>query len=115
MAVMRVGLNGFGRIGKLIARVMASTPELRRNIQLVAINDPGMTVQDAVRNFKYDSVHGRHPNEVAVENGDKLCIEGLGAIRFESSKETLPWGELGVDMVFEATGIYAKNLWNQKH
>ncbi|MFQ5495936.1 MAG: glyceraldehyde 3-phosphate dehydrogenase NAD-binding domain-containing protein, partial [Phycisphaerae bacterium] len=103
MAV-RVGINGFGRIGRLACRVMAARPE---EFQIVAIND--LSDASAMRLLlKYDSVHGRFPG--AVEARDQSLVVNGREIKVlsERSPARLPWGELGVAVVLEATGVFTK-------
>jgi glyceraldehyde 3-phosphate dehydrogenase len=101
---IKVGINGYGRIGRNILRALY---EARRNseIRIVAINDLG----DANTNAhltRYDTVHGRFPGEVQVE-GDQLVVNG-DAIRVlaERDPSKLPWGQLGVEVVLECTGLF---------
>ena len=101
---IKVGINGYGRIGRNILRALY---ESRRTgeIRIVAVNDLG----DAGTNAhltRYDTVHGRFPGEVKVE-GDQLVVNG-DAIRVLSERDPakLPWGELGVEVVLECTGLF---------
>jgi len=103
MAV-KVGINGFGRIGRLVARAILE----RKNssIELVAVND----LTDAKSNaylFKYDSVHGRFPGEVNVAGEDSISVNGK-IIKVLSKKDPaeLPWKDYGVDIVVESTGLF---------
>ena len=103
MAV-KVGINGFGRIGRLVARAILERKQT--NLELVAVND----LTDAKSNaylFKYDSVHGRFPGEVAAGDGDSILVNGK-KIKVLSKKDPaeLPWKELGVDIVVESTGLF---------
>ena len=101
MAV-RVAINGFGRIGRLTARVMKSRGH---EFDLVAIND--LTSTDMLANlFKYDSAHGRFHGDVSSE-GDHIIINGdkLKVLK-ETDPAKLPWKELGVDVVIESTGRF---------
>lgn len=98
---VRVGINGFGRIGRLVLRAAADSPD----IDVVAVND----LVDAETNahlFKYDSVHGTFQGEVTAGDGE-IKVNGK-AIRVFSEKDPkkLPWGELGVGIVVEATGKF---------
>jgi glyceraldehyde 3-phosphate dehydrogenase len=103
MAV-RVGINGFGRIGRLVLR---SAMEARRNdIEFVAINDLGSAEANA-HLLKYDSVHGRYPGEIAVTDG-RIVVDGHEVqVLAERDPAKLPWGELKVDVVLECTGFFA--------
>ncbi|MFO1436618.1 MAG: type I glyceraldehyde-3-phosphate dehydrogenase, partial [Gammaproteobacteria bacterium] len=101
---IKVGINGYGRIGRNVLRALY---EAKRNgeIQIVAINDLG----DAKTNAhltRYDSAHGRFPGEVAVD-GDYMIVNG-DKIRVLAERDPakLPWGDLGVDIVLECTGLF---------
>ncbi len=102
MAV-RVAINGFGRIGRLVLRSIIEHD--RKDIEVVAINDLG-PVETNAHLLQYDSVHGRLNEEVSV-NGDTITV---GARSFkclaERNPADLPWGEMGVDIAFECTGIF---------
>ncbi|MGF1462255.1 MAG: type I glyceraldehyde-3-phosphate dehydrogenase [Maricaulaceae bacterium] len=103
MAV-RVAINGFGRIGRLVLRSLVEHG--RTDIQVVAINDLG-PVETNAHLLRFDSVHGRFPNAVTVD-GDTLDA-GTGPIRVtaEADPAKLPWGELDVDIALECTGRFA--------
>ena len=102
---VRVAINGFGRIGRNILRAIAESG--RKDVQVVAINDLAPPATNA-HLFKYDSVHGRFAGKVTFE-GDTLDV-GTGPIKVLSERDmgALPWGELGVDIVMECTGIFTK-------
>lgn len=102
---IRVGINGYGRIGRNILRALYES-ERTDEIQIVAINDLG----DAATNAhltQYDSAHGKFPGEISVD-GDYLVVNG-DKIRVLSERDPsrLPWGDLGVDVVHESTGFFA--------
>ena len=102
---IKVGINGYGRIGRNILRALYESGRTDE-IQIVAINDLG----DANTNAhltQYDSAHGKFPGEVSVE-GDYMIVNG-DKIRVLSERDPtkLPWGELGVDVVHESTGFFA--------
>ncbi len=101
----KIAINGFGRIGRNIARALFESGKDRK-LNLVAINDLG-DLETNAHLLKYDSVHGRFPGEVKVENG-MLVINGH-KIKLYSERDpaNLPWGELGVDVVLECTGFFA--------
>ncbi len=101
---VRVAINGFGRIGRLTLRSMIETG--RKDLEVVAINDLG-PVETNAHLLRFDSVHGRFPGEVTTA-GDTIDA-GAGAMRVFSERDPakLPWGDLGVDIVFECTGIFA--------
>ncbi len=103
MAV-RVGINGFGRIGRLVFR--AAMESGRDDIEFVAINDLG-TAEANAHLLKYDTVHGTYPGEVRAV-GDSIEVDGKSVkVLAERDPAKLPWGELGVDIVLECTGIFA--------
>jgi glyceraldehyde 3-phosphate dehydrogenase len=108
----KVSINGFGRIGRLVARAILERPDC--GLDLVSIND----LADAKSNawlFSRDSVHGRYPGEVAAE-GDDLVIDGK-RIRVTAERDpgNLPHGELGVELVLECTGFFTDRDSCQKH
>jgi len=100
---VRVAINGFGRIGRLVLRAIAESK--RTDVVVVGINDLG-SIDANAHLIKYDSVHGVFPGDVTV-NGDILDL-GAGPIKVTAEKDPtkLPWGELGVDIAFECTGIF---------
>ena len=100
---VKVAINGFGRIGRNVVRAIHESG--RKDIEVVAINDLG-PVETNAHLLRYDSVHGRFPGEVAVE-GDTIRI-GSNAFKVfaERDPSKLPWGDLGVDVVMECTGIF---------
>jgi glyceraldehyde 3-phosphate dehydrogenase len=107
---IRIGINGFGRIGRQIARIATAHPEF----DLVAFNDIGEPATNA-HLFKYDSTYGRFDGDVQLE-GDKLYINA-DAVRQLQLKDPaqLPWGDLGVEVVFECTGIFTTAEDCMKH
>jgi len=102
MAV-RVAINGFGRIGRLVLRAAAEAG--RKDIQFVAINDLG-PVETNAHLLRYDSVHGRFPLEVKV-SGDSFDY-GMGPVKVTAIRDPaqLPWKDLGVDVAMECTGLF---------
>merc|ERR1712024_135081 len=99
--MVKVGINGFGRIGRLVLRAA-----LDKNVDVVAINDPFIPLDYMVYLFKYDSTHGRYKGEVCVE-GDKLKINGkLISVFGERDPTAIPWGSAGADYVVESTGVF---------
>ena len=99
----RVAINGFGRIGRLVARAMLERkPE---GLELVAVNDLADAKSNAML-FKRDSVHGKYPGEVSAE-GEDLVIDGRRIrVTAERDPAKLPHGDLGVDLVLECTGFF---------
>ncbi|MFY8209513.1 MAG: type I glyceraldehyde-3-phosphate dehydrogenase, partial [Caulobacter sp.] len=102
MAV-RVAINGFGRIGRLVLRSIAEHG--RRDIEVVAINDLG-PVETNAHLLRYDSVHGRFPG--VVTSGEDWIDVGMGKIKVTAIRNPaeLPHKDLGVDIAFECTGIF---------
>ncbi len=101
----QLAINGFGRIGRNILRALYERPELRKTLRVVAINDLGDVAINA-HLLQFDSVHGRFAEPVTIE-GDYLCI-GEDRILCTSQRDpaALQWGELGVDLVCECTGLF---------
>lgn len=108
---IKVGINGFGRIGRLVFRVMA---ERHGDLSVVGINDL-TDAKTLAHLLKYDSVHGRFPGEVKAE-GTNLVVNGQ-TIPVSSTKNPaeLPWKALGVDVAVESTGKFTKREDLQKH
>ena len=107
---VKVAINGFGRIGRVVFRIMQE----REGIEVVGIND--LTSASTLAHLlKYDSVHGKFKGDVKAE-GDMLIVNGK-SIRIHSEKdpEALPWAELGVDIVIEATGVLRNRGKMGKH
>lgn len=97
----KVGINGFGRIGRLVFRAMENDPEL----EVVAINDLG-DIPTMAHLLKYDSIHDRVFEEVVAE-AEGFVVNGRKVkVLSERNPEDLPWGELGVDIVVESTGLF---------
>ena len=101
----KVAINGFGRIGRNTLRA-AIREGIYEKIDYVAINDPGLTPENAAFVFKYDSVMGKFDGTVEVE-ADGLVINGKKILFFaEKDPAQLPWAKLGVEVVVESTGFY---------
>ncbi|HXC89677.1 MAG TPA: type I glyceraldehyde-3-phosphate dehydrogenase [Stellaceae bacterium] len=109
---VRVAINGFGRIGRLVLR--AAFEHRHTEIQVVGINDLG-PVETNAHLLRYDSVHGRFPGEITT--GDNWMDIGRGKIRVTAERDPakLPWRELGVDVALECTGIFTKREAAAKH
>ncbi|MGZ8410422.1 MAG: type I glyceraldehyde-3-phosphate dehydrogenase [Hyphomicrobium sp.] len=102
MAV-RVGINGFGRIGRLVLR--AATESKRNDVEFVAVNDLG-PVETNAHLLKYDSVHGTYPGSITTD-GKSMTVDGHKIQVFaERDPKNLPWGDLGIDVLMECTGIF---------
>lgn len=100
--MIKVAINGFGRIGRLVFRIMEEDPEL----EVVAIND--LTDADQLAYLlKYDTSHRRYrANEISAVEGGVKIKDRIVKVYSEKDPTNLPWGELGVDVVFECTGIF---------
>ncbi len=109
---IRVGINGFGRIGRLVLR--AAMESKRRDIEFVAVNDLGSAEANA-HLLKYDSVHGQFPGPVsATKNAIKVGGKKVQVLS-ERDPADLPWGDLGVDIVLECTGLFTKKEAASRH
>ncbi|XP_067874721.1 glyceraldehyde-3-phosphate dehydrogenase 2 [Heterodontus francisci] len=101
MGELKVGINGFGRIGRLVLRAC-----LEKGIRVVAINDPFIDLNYMAYMFKYDSTHGRYRGEVKAEDG-KLTVDGSAISVFQCMKPAeIPWGESGALYIVESTGVF---------
>jgi glyceraldehyde 3-phosphate dehydrogenase len=103
MGPLKIGINGAGRIGRLVLRAALSNP----NVKVVAINDPFIEGKYMEYMLKYDSTHGKFPGEIkAVEGG--LSVNGdFVQLSAEKSPADIPWGKGGADFIVESTGIFS--------
>jgi len=100
--MVNVGINGFGRIGRIVFRNALQVGDL----QVVAINDPFIDLDYMVYMFKYDSVHGRFKGTVEAKDG-KLWVEGKAITVFaEKDPANIQWGSVGADYIVESTGVF---------
>lgn len=100
--VFKVGINGFGRIGRLVMRASLKHPE----VQVVAINDPFIDLEYMVYLFKYDSTHGQFRGDVSAKDG-KLWINGHAiSVYGEKDAAKIPWKNDSADYVIESTGVF---------
>lgn len=99
---IKVGINGFGRIGRLVLRAGLSNP----NIEFVGINDPFMTPDYCAYMLRYDTVHGRFEGEISY-NDNAIVVNGK-EIKFYAEKDpvNIPWGACGAEYVVESTGVF---------
>ena len=108
--MIKVGINGFGRIGRMVFRASVN----RDDIDVVAINDL-LDVDYLAYLLKYDSVHGRFKGDVSVKDG-KLIVNGKEVrVTAETDPSKLAWGEIGADVVVESTGIFLTSESAQGH
>jgi glyceraldehyde 3-phosphate dehydrogenase len=107
---LKVGINGFGRIGRLVLRIGAKDPD----IEFVGVND--LVPQDNLAYLlKYDSTHGRFDGSVEVTDKGFVVDGKLVACMSERDPAQLPWGDLGANYVIESTGLFTKGDDAQKH
>jgi glyceraldehyde 3-phosphate dehydrogenase len=108
---VRVGINGFGRIGRGVFR---AAKQSGADIEWVAVNDL-MDPATMAHLLRYDSLFGRYPGTVEVD-GDTLVVDGQAIkVLAERDPGALPWGELGVDVVIESTGLFTSRDAAAKH
>jgi len=101
MAV-KIGINGFGRIGRLVFMASVANP----NVQIVGINDPFIDLEYMKYMLKYDTVHGQFKGEISEDNG-KLVVNGNAINVYAAMNPAeIPWGECGADYVVESTGVF---------
>lgn len=112
MPVCKLGINGAGRIGRLVIR---STLEKNRNVEVVAVNDPFMTTEYFAYQFKYDTVHGPWKGEVTFDK-ENVIIDGKKIRLFnERDPANVPWSSVGVDYVCESTGMFTQHAKASLH
>ena len=108
---IRIGINGFGRIGRLVFRAGI----VRDDIEIVAVNAPDKTPEQLAYATKYDSVHGKFDGSVEIVDGN-LVVNGKNVKLLNSRDPSqLPWGEMGVDYVLECTGKFLTKESAQPH
>jgi len=101
--VVRVGINGFGRIGRLVLRAIAESG--RKDIKVVGVNDLG-PIETNAHLLRYDSVHGAFPGKVRTTKAGMNVNGGAICVTAERDPANLPWGKLEVDVALECTGIF---------
>eukprot|EP00537_Pseudo-nitzschia_pungens_P007549 CAMPEP_0172358174 /NCGR_PEP_ID=MMETSP1060-20121228/2506_1 /TAXON_ID=37318 /ORGANISM="Pseudo-nitzschia pungens, Strain cf. cingulata" /LENGTH=249 /DNA_ID=CAMNT_0013079261 /DNA_START=125 /DNA_END=870 /DNA_ORIENTATION=+ len=113
MAPITVGINGFGRIGRLVMRAAQKNP----NIKVVAVNDPFIPVEYMEYMYKYDSTHGKADGEVTHDaEANTVSIDGEAIKVFgEMDPSKIAWGDAGVDYVVESTGAFTSTEAASKH
>jgi len=110
MANLKLGINGFGRIGRIAFRIAVSRPD----IQVVGINDL-LSVEHLAYLLKYDSVHGRFQGTIEVKNGNLVVNGNEIRVTAERNPEDLKWNEVGADVVLDCTGIFTTLEKAQAH
>lgn len=108
---IKVGINGFGRIGRLVFRAGLSNP----NIEFLGINDPFMTPDYCAYMLRYDTIHGQYKGD--IKSTDNSIIVDGREIKFFDQKDPkdIPWGQIGVEYVVDATGIFHSKDKAQAH
>lgn len=102
---VKIGINGFGRIGRLVLRAAVSHPE----VTVVAVNDPFMDPEYMVYMFKYDSTHGQFKGTVETKDGNLIINGKTIAVYAKRDPQEIPWGTHGADYVVESTGVFTTN------
>ena len=109
--MVKVGINGFGRIGKLAFQAALSN----NDVEVVAVNDPFITSDYMAYMVKYDSMHGRYDGEIKAEEG-KLIVDGKTInVYNEMDPNNIPWGKEGVEYVLECSGVFTTMEKAQAH
>jgi len=100
--MVNIGINGFGRIGRLVTRAAA----LGGKLNIVAINDPFINLEYMVYMFKYDSTHGPFSGDVKAEGGKLIIGKMVISVFHEKDPANIPWGSVGAEYVVESTGVF---------
>lgn len=109
--MIKVGINGFGRIGRLVMRVSLE----RDNVDVVAVNDPFIDVEYMKYMLTYDTIHGKYNSDIKVEGND-LVINGKTVKVFNCMEPSeIPWGEVGAEYVVESSGVFTTTEKAQAH
>lgn len=108
---VKLGINGFGRIGRLVLRVIAE----RNDVEVVAINDPFIDLEYGKYMFTHDTIHGKFEGSCEVKNGKFIVNKNEIAFYGEKEPNLIPWGKHNVDVVIEATGKFTKYEDAVKH
>ena len=108
---IKVGINGFGRIGRMVFRAGLKNP----NIEFVAVNDPFMTPDYMAYMLKYDTMHGRYDGTIEYDD-NSITVDGKKVQFFaEMDPKNIPWGKVGADYVVESTGVFLTKEKAQAH
>ena len=109
---IKIGINGFGRIGRLVFRIAVAQPEV---FEVVAVNDPFISTDYMAYMTKYDTIHGRFDGVAEAKDG-KFLVNGKEIKTFDKmNPEEIPWGEVGVEYVVESTGVFTTTEKCQAH
>jgi glyceraldehyde 3-phosphate dehydrogenase len=108
---IKIGINGFGRIGRLVFRAGLNHPD----VEFVGINDPGMSSDYMAYMLRYDTIHGQFKGEIGWTE-DTLVVNGKSIKVFDKLKPAeIPWGELGAEYVVESTGLFLEKEKSRGH
>ena len=103
MAIVKIGINGFGRIGRLVYRAAINQPD---KYEVVGVNDPFMTPDYMAYMLRYDTVHGQFDGNIQY-NDDSITVNGKKTAFFAvMNPEEIPWGKVGADYIVESTGVF---------
>ncbi len=111
MKKIKVGINGFGRIGRLVLRAIAQ----RNDVQVVGVNDPFLDLEYAKYLFEFDSIHGRFEGKVKVNNGQLIVNNNKINFYTEKDPSLIPWAECGAEYIVESTGVFTSYEKAQAH
>ncbi len=108
---IKIGINGFGRIGRLVFRAGLSDP----NLEFVAINDPFMSPDYMAYMLRYDTIHGKYEGEISYDD-TSITVDGKKILFFaEKDPANIPWGKVGAEYIVDATGIFHSKEKAQAH
>ena len=112
----KIGINGFGRIGRLVFRAIVDKGLLGSDVEVVAINDL-VPADNLAYLLKYDSIQGRFNGTVEAPDADTLVVNGhkIQSLSVREGPKAMPWGDLGVDIVIESTGLFTQDSAAKGH
>ncbi|MAJ45390.1 MAG: type I glyceraldehyde-3-phosphate dehydrogenase [Candidatus Marinimicrobia bacterium] len=111
MNKIKIGINGFGRIGRLVCRAALE----RDNIEIVGINDPFVDMDYMVYLFKYDSVHGTFEGDIKIIDNKLVINNNIITVFSERDPSNINWGSVGADYICESTGVFRTHDTASKH
>ena len=97
----RIGINGFGRIGRMIFRIA-----FQKNLKVVAINDPFISLENIAYLLKYDSTHGKFPGDVSIEDGNIFVNGQTIKVFTEEEPSKIPWKSSGAKYIVDSSGVF---------
>ena len=109
--MIRIAINGFGRIGRLVYRAAVMDP----NVEVVGINDPGMTPDYMAYMLEFDTVHGPLKTDISYTDSTVTANGKTSKVFAEMNPANLPWGEIGADYIVESTGVFLTKEKAQGH